>query len=178
VLLYNVTMFTGVNLPPDAVATLSGHPNIVGMKESGSDIGQIAEFVARTPGDFTVLAGSAATFFHALCAGCDGAILALASLLPEACVEMQALVRANRVAEARALQERLTPLARSVGSVYGVPGLKAALDLMGYRGGMPRPPLRAVRRETVELLRGQLASLDALVPGATSAARAIEPARP
>src|SRR6185369_12758182 len=58
VLLYNVTMFTGVNLAPDAVATLSAHPNIVGMKESGSDIGLIAEFIARTPDDFTVLAGS------------------------------------------------------------------------------------------------------------------------
>jgi 4-hydroxy-2-oxoglutarate aldolase len=49
VLLYNVTMFTGVSLAPDAVATLSAHPNIVGMKESGSDIGLIAEFIARTP---------------------------------------------------------------------------------------------------------------------------------
>ena len=46
---------------PDAVERLAEHPNIVGMKESGSDIGQIAEYVARTPDDFTVLAGSATT---------------------------------------------------------------------------------------------------------------------
>ena len=84
VLLYNVTMFTGVNLQPDAVERLAAHPNIVGMKESGSDIAQIAEFVSRTPDDFTVLAGSATTFVHALCAGCDGAILALAALAPDA----------------------------------------------------------------------------------------------
>src|SRR5204863_1304858 len=49
VLLYNVTMFTGVNLPVDAVATLAAHPNILGMKESGSDLAQIADYVARTP---------------------------------------------------------------------------------------------------------------------------------
>ena len=79
VLLYNVSMFTGVNLAPEAVETLASHPNIVGMKESGGDIGLIAEYIARTPDDFTVLAGSAATLFHALCAGCDGAILALAA---------------------------------------------------------------------------------------------------
>ena len=84
-MLYNVTMFTGVNLQPDAVERLAVHPNIVGMKESGSDIAQIAEFVSRTPDDFTVLAGSATTFVHALCAGCDGAILALAALVPDAC---------------------------------------------------------------------------------------------
>src|SRR5918993_957959 len=122
VLLYNVSMFTGVNLPPDAVARLAAHPNVVGIKESGSDIGLISEYLARTPDDFTVLAGSATTFFHALCAGCDGAILALAALLPETCVRMQALVRDERLSEARALQHWITPLARSVGGAYGVAG--------------------------------------------------------
>ena len=116
VLLYNVTMFTGVTLHLEAVERLAAHPNIVGMKESGSDIGYISELVSRTPDDFTVLAGSATTFFHALCAGCDGAILALAALLPEACVRMQALVMEQRLAEARALQHRIMPLARSVTS--------------------------------------------------------------
>jgi len=65
VLLYNVTMFTGVNMQPDVVEQLSAHPNIVGLKESGSDIAQIAELVSRTPDDFTVLAGSATTLVHA-----------------------------------------------------------------------------------------------------------------
>ena len=132
VMLYNVTMFTGVNLQPDAVERLAAHPNIVGMKESGSDIAQIAEFVSRTPDDFTVLAGSATTFVHALCAGCDGAILALAALAPDACAELATLVREGRLDEARTLQRRLLPLAKSVGGTYGVPGLKAALHLLGF----------------------------------------------
>jgi 4-hydroxy-2-oxoglutarate aldolase len=165
VLLYNVSMFTGVNLQPDAVARLAAHPNIVGMKESGSDIGLISEYVSRTPDDFTVLAGSATTFFQALCAGCDGAILALASLLPEACVAMQSLVGGNRIDEARALQQRLMPLARSVGGLYGVPGLKAALDLIGYNGGVPRPPLRPVPTRIVDEISAQLAELAATEPG-------------
>ena len=159
VLLYNVSMFTGVNLPVEAVERLSAHPNIVGMKESGSDIGLISEYVARTPDDFTVLAGSATTFFHALCAGCDGAILALAALLPDACLAMRALVQENRLDEARALQQRITPLARSVGGVYGVAGLKAALDLIGYSGGVPRPPLRPAPSHVIETISSQLAEL-------------------
>src|SRR5687768_8619574 len=165
VLLYNVSMFTGVNLPVDAVERLSAHPNIVGMKESGSDIGLIAEYVARTPDDFTVLAGSATTFFHALCAGCDGAILALAALLPEACVRMQTLVGENRIEEARRLQGRVMPLARSVGGSYGVSGLKAALDLIGYSGGVPRPPLRPAPQQVVDTIAGQLAELAATETG-------------
>src|SRR5437868_6141084 len=72
VLLYNFTAVTGVNLLPAAVARLATHPNIVGMKESGGDIGQVADLVSSTPDDFTVLAGSAGTFYAALCVGAVG----------------------------------------------------------------------------------------------------------
>jgi 4-hydroxy-2-oxoglutarate aldolase len=165
VLLYNVTMFTGVNLAPEAVARLATHPNIAGMKESGSDIGQIAEYCGvrlevEATDDFVVLAGSATTLFHALCAGCDGAILALAGLLPGECVRLRMLVADGRLEEARALQRRLMPLAKAVGGTYGVPGLKAALELMGFAAGPPRPPLRAAGTDVVEKLRAELATWD------------------
>jgi 4-hydroxy-2-oxoglutarate aldolase len=156
VLLYNVAMFTGVNLLPDAVEVLSSHPNIAGIKESGNDVVVLGDLVARTPESFTVLAGSATSLFHALCAGCDGGVLALASLLPEACVDMRSLVAANRMTEARELQRKLTPLARLIGATFGVSGLKAALDLIGYEGGYPRPPLRPVNDAAIETLRAQL----------------------
>jgi 4-hydroxy-2-oxoglutarate aldolase len=163
VMLYNVTMFTGVNLLPDAVEALAAHPNIVGMKESGGDVAQIAEYVARTPDDFTLLAGSASTLFHSLCAGCDGAVLALAAVVPDECVRLWTLVRDGRLDEARALQRRLVPLARSVGAAYGIAGLKAALTLLGYTGGFPRPPLRPLRPEGADVIRRQLEELGAQV---------------
>jgi 4-hydroxy-2-oxoglutarate aldolase len=157
VLLYNVSVFTGVNLSPDAVRQLSEHPNIAGIKESGSDIGAISDLVGLTPDAFTVLAGSATTFFQALCAGCDGGILALAALVPDRCVEMRALVRDNRIADARRLQRELLPLARLIGGQYGVSALKAALDVLGYEGGMPRPPLRAVGPDVGDVIRRAVA---------------------
>jgi 4-hydroxy-2-oxoglutarate aldolase len=162
VILYNVTMYTGVNLAPDVVAALARHPNIVGIKESGSDIGQIAEYVSRTPDDFSVLAGSAATLVHALCAGCDGAILALASLVPREVASLAALVDEGRLEEARSLQRRLMPLARAVGSQFGVPGLKAALELMGFAAGPPRAPLVPAAPGIVDTLRAQLDALGVL----------------
>jgi 4-hydroxy-2-oxoglutarate aldolase len=168
VLLYNVSMFTGVTLPADSVARLAEHPNIVGMKESGSDIAYIAECIARTPARFVFLAGSASTYFHALCAGCDGGVLALASLFPDECVRLRALVQAGAIDEARRLQQRLTPIARSIGGTYGVAGLKAALDLTGFVGGPPRPPLRPAPSAVVDVLRRQLAELGALSSPVTS----------
>jgi len=141
VLLYNFTAVTGVNLLPSTVARLAEHPNIVGMKESGSDIAQIADLVAGTPSTFSVLAGSGSTFFSALCVGVSGGILALGALLPEPCLRLFDLVRSRRYDDARALQQRLLPIARLISSGHGVPGLKAALNIVGCDVGRPRPPL-------------------------------------
>lgn len=161
-LLYNVTMYTGVNLLPDAVEKLSEHPNIVGLKDSGNDMLQIGDYLARSKAGFTVLAGAAPTLFTAAALGVHGAVLALAGIVPELCVELFDLVKTGRVDDARALQRRLMPVARSIGPVYGVPGLKAALDLMGLNGGIPRPPLRPVAPAVVGILRTQLATLGVL----------------
>jgi 4-hydroxy-2-oxoglutarate aldolase len=162
VFLYNVTMYTGVNLLPDAVARLSEHPNIVGLKDSGNDMLQIGEYLARSAPGFTVLAGSAPSLFSSAVLGVHGAVLALAGLVPELCVQLFEHARAGRLDEARALQRRLMPLARAIGPVHGVPGLKAALDLLGLAGGVPRAPLAPVAPAVVEALRSQLAELGAL----------------
>jgi 4-hydroxy-2-oxoglutarate aldolase len=162
VILYNVTMYTGVNLMPDAVEQLSGHPNIVGIKDSGNDMVHLAEYIARAKPGFVVLVGAAPSLFSATALGAHGAVLALAGLVPELCVELVEHLQAGRVLEARALQRRLMPLARSIGPVWAVPGLKAALDLIGLAGGVPRPPLRAAGPATIAALRGQLGELGVL----------------
>jgi 4-hydroxy-2-oxoglutarate aldolase len=141
VLIYNFTAVTGVTIPIAAVAALSAHRNIVGMKESNSDLPRITELVAAVPPTFGVVAGSASTFFEALRAGARGGILALSAVLPHACVRLFELARTGRDEEARALQAQLLGLARLFGATYGIAGLKAALNLAGYDIGEPRPPL-------------------------------------
>src|SRR5881296_1553460 len=116
VLLYNFTALTGVNLLPAAVARLATHPNIIGMKESGGDIAQVADLVSGAPAGFNVLAGAAATFYPALCVGAVGGILALGCAAPDACARLFDLTRAGSHNEALALQRQLVPLARLLGS--------------------------------------------------------------
>jgi 4-hydroxy-2-oxoglutarate aldolase len=159
VLLYNVTMFTGVNIMPDAVERLARHANILGMKESNSDIVQLSETIARTPDDFVVLGGSAATFYHALCAGADGGVLAVSAVVPDMCVDLFELVRKQRHTEALALQCRITPLGRLIGALHGIAGLKYALDQIGYVGGPTRPPLGTLPAEAQRQIRQQLADM-------------------
>lgn len=141
VLLYNFTAVTGVTMPVEAVAALTAHPNIHGMKESNGDVPRIAELVAAVPHGFSVVAGSASTFLEALGAGAKGGILALSAALPAACVRLLELARTGRYEEARALQARLVPLAKFFSARYGIAGLKAGLNLIGYDVGLPRPPL-------------------------------------
>jgi 4-hydroxy-2-oxoglutarate aldolase len=160
VLLYNFTAVTGVNLPAAAVTTLAAHPNIIGIKESSGDIAQMTDLVAGTPDDFSVLAGSATTFYASLCVGATGGILALACVLPDACVRLFQLTRSGQHAEAAALQHRLVPVAKLVGSLHGVPGLKAALQLTGCDAGLPRSPLAPVSEAAMASLREALVSFE------------------
>src|SRR5438067_13022026 len=95
VLLYNFTAVTGVNLMPATVSQLAAHPNIVGMKESGGDVAQIADLVSATPAGFAVLAGTTSSFYAALCVGCVGGILAPAAIVPDACVRLFDLTKSG-----------------------------------------------------------------------------------
>jgi 4-hydroxy-2-oxoglutarate aldolase len=159
VLPYNVPVFTGVKMAAEAVATLSSHPNIPGMKDSSGDLTQIADLVTLTPPTFTVLVGSAPTLYPSLCVGALGGIVGAACVIPDLMVQLYDLARAGRHAEALVIQRRITPLAKSVTSTFGAAGLKAAMDLVGYVGGAPRRPLAPATPRIVEIIRGQLAAL-------------------
>ena len=156
VFLYNVTMYTGVNLLPEAVGILSRHPNIAGIKETNSDMVQFGEYLARAADAFTVLAGSGAAYFSSLMLGAHGAVLAVAGVAPDLCVQVFTAVREGRIDDARRMNRELAPLSKLLGATYGVPGLKAALTLIGFDGGSPRPPLQPVGQQAVDAIREQL----------------------
>ena len=156
VLLYNFSALTGVTLPVEAAAALSIHENIVGLKESGPDMSYVGDLVGLAPDGFSVLVGSAPTFFSSLALGAHGGILALACVAPAACLRLYELVHAGCYDEARELQRHVTPLAKLVTSIHGIPGLKAALSLIGYVGGRPRLPLEPVGDDVVAHIRRQI----------------------
>jgi 4-hydroxy-2-oxoglutarate aldolase len=153
ILLYNVPQFTGINLEPEWVAKLSEHSNIIGIKDSSGNIGQLSEIIHLSEKGFAVLVGSAPVFFPALCVGAVGGILAVANVVPQEYVRIQSLFDKGKMNEAKALQSQLTPLAKAVTTKYGIGGLKMAMDLTGYFGGNPRPPLKRPGKEAEEELK-------------------------
>ncbi len=62
-------------------------------------------------------------------------------------------VEAGDIAAAAEVQRRMIPVNKAVTATYGIAGLKAALEILGYHGGDPRPPLMPVNekeREQIE----------------------------
>jgi 4-hydroxy-2-oxoglutarate aldolase len=146
IILYNIPQNTGVAVAPETVARLAEHENIAGIKDSSGDMVNHVEML-RLAGegrdDFTVLTGHGGVFYAALCAGAGGAILAAGCVAPRLCVEIYDAFKAGEHGRAVELQRRLAPIARAVTTRFGIGGLKAALELLGYAGGLPRAPLRA-----------------------------------
>jgi 4-hydroxy-2-oxoglutarate aldolase len=167
VLLYNYPAFTGVNLTAEIVGRLAEHSNVVGIKETSTDGAQFADLAAVVPDRFTILSGSAPGCYAALCAGARGAILAVACVAPAACLQLMEWTLSGRLADGLALQQRLMPLARAVTTGFGIAGLKAALDLAGYEGGDPRPPLGPLASEGIEKIRVLLDAVGATAAGAS-----------
>lgn len=145
ILIYNVPKFTHINIKPDAVAELSRHPNIIGMKDSSGDMPQMATWKRIVPEDFNLLVGTASAWFPALALGVKGSILALANCNPNECVEVQDLFDKGNWEEARELYQRMFPVNGAVTGAYGIPGLKYVCDKLGYVGGNVRTPLMPVK---------------------------------
>lgn len=142
VVIDNVPDWTGIDLSVETVARLSEHPNIVAIKESSANAAaKVSEMLRTAKKGFQILAGSSASLWPSLDAGATGAILALASAAPYACITIWEAHRTREREAAQDWQTRITTPAMLVTAQYGIPGLKHAMDLNGYYGGPCRLPL-------------------------------------
>jgi len=144
ILIYNVPKFTSVDIEVETVAELSKHQNIIGIKNSFENGRQNIEFVANTHKDFSVIVGTASMLFNGITCGAVGGILALANIAPNQCVQIQKLIEEKKYDDALNLQQKMIPVNKAVTAKYGVAGLKAAMDYLGYYGGEVRAPLSSL----------------------------------
>jgi 4-hydroxy-2-oxoglutarate aldolase len=154
--LYNVPKFTHVDMDAATIARAARHPNVIGVKDSGGNITKLGDIVRLTGPDFQVLAGSAGFFFAGLTLGAMGGVLALANVAPQRCVDIYRLFRAGRWGEAAELQRQMIPVNAAVTVRFGIAGLKAALDMLGYYGGPVRSPLLELIESERQVLRAIL----------------------
>lgn len=157
VLLYNMPAYSHIVLSPAFVQEMAQHANVIGMKDSAGNIPVLQQYLQAQNNQFKVLTGSGGTVVPALAAGASGAILAIALYAGPAVRRMVDTFHAGDHEAAAAMQATLAPLAMDIAGAMGPAGIKAAMDLVGLRGGPTRSPLLPVSAEEAETVRARLA---------------------
>ncbi len=156
-ILYNIPLFTGVNINPETAANLAKIPNIVGIKEEAEiNPKQITEFINRTPEDFIVYCGDDAMILEAFAEGGEkrmgGIVSGGSHLIGDRLRHMIEIFLEGKVEEAARMQQEFLPLFRAFS-----PGdrcnpaslLKDAMKMIGYNAGIPRLPLMPGTKEEI-----------------------------
>ena len=157
IMIYNWPQATGVDIPAEAVAELSDHPNIIAIKESSGSLEKVMQMIREVKPGFQVLVGSAPTLWPSFAVGAVGAVLAYANAAPYSTITIWEARRARDAEAGLDWQNRIGHAAWLVTAKYGIPGLKHAMDLNGYYGGPCRsplaPPSPEARKEIEEAFR-------------------------
>ncbi len=114
---------------------------VIAEKAHPSTAASLRSVSAQDATSFAVFSGNYGAMLPSLSFGVVGGILAVSNIAPRECVQIYELFKQGRIAKAGELHLRILPVARAVTTQFGVPGLKAAMEMLGYQGGYPRLPL-------------------------------------
>jgi 4-hydroxy-tetrahydrodipicolinate synthase len=159
IVLYSVPKFTGFSLDPTVISQLaSEYENVVGVKDSGGNIGNIAEIIRLAGDKISVLAGTADVVLSTLMLGGKGAVIAVANVFPKMCRSLYDAFKNGDYEKASLLQRRLSYLNNVLVKKYNqLSTIKEALKLLRLPAGYPRSPALPLgndeRKEIEELLK-------------------------
>ncbi len=151
VVVYNAPGFTGIEISPKALGTISRHPNIIGMKDSSPF--KYGLYLEVCDDNFQLLSGSASAMFPALALGAAGGVASLANAFPRTCCLLFEKSVTGDLKGARQLHFSLSRLNNAVSVRFGVAGLKYAMDVVGLYGGLPRRPLLSLNDDAKKIIR-------------------------
>lgn len=170
ILLYNIPIFTGVNLNPETVASLAEIDNIVGVKEEAElNPKQMTAFINATPEDFIIYNGDDTMILEAYAQGgakrIGGVVSGGAHLIGDRIRTMIDLFLAGKVEEAAKMQQSFFTLFRIMGQngrTNPVSLIKDAMKMIGYNAGIPRLPLTPGTEEEKAKIREVMVKLGLL----------------
>lgn len=156
VILYNVPKFTGYSVKPTVIEKLSSeYDSLIGVKDSSGDISLIGEIIRLVDDRISVLSGSTDTFLPTMALGGEGAILAIANVVPEICVELYNAFKERDYAKAGELQIKASFINKILVKEHNqIAAIKAAMNHKEWYAGFPRPPLMPLpKKEEEDLLK-------------------------
>jgi 4-hydroxy-tetrahydrodipicolinate synthase len=140
IILYNIPQCTGLSLPWQMVEDLAQIPNVVGVKDSSGQLSFILAVLEKVRDRINVLCGHDEIVVAGLAAGCSGAVLASANVIPDIWIQIYNHIKKGELQQARELQYRVQKIARIIAG-SGAVGTKEALKMMKIKVGPARRPL-------------------------------------
>jgi len=148
------------------VEDLAQIPNIVAVKDSSGQLSFILAVLEKVRDKINVLCGHDEVVIAALAAGCSGAILASANVIPDVWIQIYNHIKNSELQKARELQYKVQKIARIIAG-SGAVGTKAALNMMKIKVGPVRMPLSVggeLTYESREELRLDLEKIGKIEP--------------
>ncbi|MCK4779377.1 MAG: 4-hydroxy-tetrahydrodipicolinate synthase, partial [Candidatus Lokiarchaeota archaeon] len=140
IILYNIPVCTGVELPWTVVEDLVDIENFVGIKDSSGDYKYFSALLEKVSDKISVLIGWDENVLGALAGGAAGCILGSANVFPKIWLEIYDHVKNNRLQEAQVLQKKIQKFARLLIN-SGALGAKSCLNMMKVPVGKTRQPI-------------------------------------
>ena len=160
IVLYNIPQLTGNSISPAITSAVARRcANVVGEKDSGSDLNAIVAKRRTRDGDFQVLIGNEGLILPGLVSGIRASVSGSANIWPELFVALFDAFREGDLRKAQSLQEHIDRLRALLRDGADISLLKGLLGFRGIAAGPVRPPLPMCRPEEVAACQAELAAL-------------------
>ena len=156
VICYNVPGRTGVNILPATMERIASLKNIAGIKEACGNMEQICETARRIRGKCDLYSGDDNLNLPILAIGGAGLISVASNIIPKETKALYNFVKAGDLAAANEIQDRMLPVIDAMFVEVNPIPAKAAADMIGLDGGIPRPPLTELEPAHKEIVREAL----------------------
>lgn len=141
IICYNVPPRTGVNILPATAARIADIENVAGIKEACGNMEQIVTTARMIRGKCDLYSGDDHLNLPILAVGGAGLISVSSNIFPKETKELYLAVKRGDLAEANRLQDKMLPVIDLLFCEVNPIPAKAAADMIGLEGGVPRAPL-------------------------------------
>lgn len=152
VIMYNVPSRTGCSLSVNAVAKLSKHKNIKGIKEASGNISYVTKIAKYLNDDFVMYSGNDDMIVPILSMGGVGVISVAANILPSQIHNLVYDYLNGDIEEARLAQIKYLEVINNLFIETNPIPIKEAMNYLGYNVGPNRLPLYKMSENNAEIL--------------------------
>lgn len=163
IVVYNNPLYTGNPMSSGLIAKLLDMENIIGLKQSNSDMGELVEVIRMSNPNSSICTGIDSQFYPALTIGAVGVYSTAGGIYPKEMKRVYTLFEEGRANEAKELHLKLQEVNRFLEYDPGyVSPAKEALNMLGLPAGIVRRPMPNLTQEQKESLNQALQSIGLL----------------